>query len=102
VKATTENAGANEVSPIIEVHEATLEPGSAAFDLIAANISGLTLQRLAPVLAGSLKPGGALIASGFLEDAVADLTDAFEAAQLRIEEAMDEGVWRAIIASRTR
>jgi ribosomal protein L11 methyltransferase len=111
VKATTENAAANEVSDVVEVREGTLEeePGArsqepvvGAFDIVAANISGLTLQRLAWVLAGSLNAGGFLIASGFLEDAVADVSDAFEGAGLPVDETMDEGVWRAIIASRTR
>jgi len=73
---------------------------SSTFDLIAANISGLTLQRLAPAIPASLNPGGALIASGFLEDAVPDLRGAFEAAALRTEEMVEDGVWRAIIAVR--
>jgi ribosomal protein L11 methyltransferase len=99
VKATIENAAANAVSHIITAQEGTLVGGAGSFDLIAANISGLTIERLAPHFAASLNPGGALIASGFLEDAVAGLRAAFEAQLLRVEEVVEEGVWRAIVAT---
>ena len=98
IKSTTENASANDVSHLIEVREGTLDGSGESFDLIAANISGLTLQRLARTLAAALMPGGALIASGFLEDAVGDLHQAFGAVGLRTEETIDDGVWRAIFA----
>ena len=68
------------------------------FNIIVANISGLTLERLAPALAASLAPGGVLITSGFLEDAVPGLRNAYEAAGLTPEPAIEDGVWRAIIA----
>ena len=55
------------------------------FNIIVANISGLTLERLAPALAASLAPGGVLITSGFLEDAVPGLRNAYEAAGLTPE-----------------
>jgi ribosomal protein L11 methyltransferase len=99
IKATTENSAANAVSHIIRAQEDTLSGGAGTFGLIAANISGLTLERLAPALATALNSGGILIASGFLDDAVAGLTRAFEAEALHVEEAMDDGVWRAIVAA---
>jgi ribosomal protein L11 methyltransferase len=99
VKATLENALINGVSPIVEPSEGPLDPaGAETFDVIVANISGLTLTRLSPDLARSLNTGGLLIASGFLEDAVEGLRHAFEAAGLRVERVLDEGVWRAILA----
>jgi len=126
IKATIENAAANDTSKVITVREGTLDSpglpspahaptgvrpdgrgtsaadglGEGTFDLIAANISGLTLQRLAPPIADALNPGGALIASGFLEDAVADVQDAFAAAGLQTEEVVEDGVWRGIITTR--
>jgi ribosomal protein L11 methyltransferase len=125
IKAATENAAANGVSDVIEVREGTVSLTQSAsgrhpfdsaqdrpspvrgrveneerFDLIAANISGLTLTRLAPALAAALNPGGALIASGFLEDAVADLRRAFEEAGLFIEQTIEDGVWRALVADK--
>jgi ribosomal protein L11 methyltransferase len=100
VKATTENARINDVSEVIEAREAPLETAGEQFDAIAANISGLTLERLAAELAGSLRTGGVLIASGFLEDAADGLARAFEDAGLTVEQVIADGVWRAIVARR--
>ena len=99
VKATRENAQINGVLGVIEVREGPLNADEGTrFDVIVANISGLTLERLAPDLARSLKPQGVLIASGFLEDAVERLRRAFKTAGLLVERVADEGVWRAIVA----
>jgi ribosomal protein L11 methyltransferase len=112
VKATTENADRNGVSDVVNAREGTLGGietprrrvsgggEDAAFDLIAANISGLTLERLAPALATSLGDGGGLIASGFLDDAVKGLAEAFGAVGLRLDEVLADGVWRALLATR--
>jgi len=97
VRAARENAAANGAAPTVEVREGTLD-GDEVFDLIVANISGLTLERLASGLARRLAPGGALITSGFLEDAVAGLVLAYEAVGLAVERVVEDGVWRAIIA----
>jgi ribosomal protein L11 methyltransferase len=99
VRAARENTTANGVAHAVEVREGTLD-GDGVFDLIVANISGLTLERLAPTLARSLRPGGALISSGFLEDAVAGLSSAYEAVGLTVDRVIEDGVWRAIIAKR--
>ena len=98
VRAARENAGANGVADVIDVREGTVDVASGPFDLIVANISGLTLERLAVQLARSLRPGGSLITSGFLEDAVAGLSCAFESAGLTVVKVVKDGVWRAIIA----
>jgi ribosomal protein L11 methyltransferase len=112
VKATTENADRNGVSDVVNARAGTLGgvetprrrvsggAEDAAFDLIAANISGLTLERLAPALATSLGDGGGLIASGFLDDAVKGLAEAFGAVGLRLDEVLTDGVWRALLATR--
>ena len=111
VKAARENAAANGVAHIVEVREGTLAVdasrsgagGPAAdevFNVIAANISALTLERLAPALARSLAPDGVLITSGFLADAVIDLTRAYGREGLNIDRIVEDGVWRAIIAKR--
>jgi ribosomal protein L11 methyltransferase len=98
IKATRANATENGVE--IEAREGTLEAESEQFDIVVANISGLTLERLAPLLARALAPGGRLIASGFLEDAVDGLRAAFAGAGLRVEHTVEDGIWRAIIAGR--
>jgi ribosomal protein L11 methyltransferase len=98
IKATTENAAANNVA--IEARTGALEDATECFDVIVANISGLTLERLAPVLATSLNDGGRLIASGFLDEALDGLTSAFKSAGLRIERVIEDGEWRSVIARR--
>jgi ribosomal protein L11 methylase PrmA len=87
---------------VVEVRGGTLEGVvGETFAIVVANISGLTLERLAPAISGALQPGGRLIASGFLEDATEGLTRAFAAAGLAGERTLEEGVWRAIVAVRT-
>jgi len=100
IKATRANAAENGVTDVIEAREGTLEAQSEQFDVVVANISGLTLERLAPLLARALAPGGRLIASGFLEDAVDGLRAAFAGAGLGVEQTVEDGIWRAIIARR--
>jgi ribosomal protein L11 methyltransferase len=103
VKAARENAAANGVGDVVEVREGTLPESTTGerFDIIVANISGLAIERLAGVFAGALKNGGALIVSGFLEDAVAGLGRAFAEAGLRVDGVEAEGVWRAMVAGKS-
>jgi ribosomal protein L11 methyltransferase len=98
VKATRENAAANSVA--LEAFESTLEAGIEQFDVIVANISGLILDRLSLHLYDTLNAGGVLIASGFLEDAVDGLREAFDRAGFTIERIIEDSIWRAIIARR--
>jgi len=110
VKAARENAAANGVGDVVEVCEGTLAesvagepclPAGRRFDLIVANISGLTIERLAGVFEGALKNGGALIVSGFLEDAVAGLSRVLAEAGLRVDGVEADGVWRAMVAGKS-
>jgi ribosomal protein L11 methylase PrmA len=71
------------------------------FDLIVANISSLTIERLAGAFGVALKNGGVLIVSGFLEDAVAGLSRVFAEAGLRVDGVEAEGVWRTMVAGRS-
>ena len=98
VRAAHENAAANGVADAVDARQGTLEAEGNAFDMIVANISGLTLERLAQSLAASLAPSGVLVVSGFLDDAVAALSSAFEAAGLTVLRVVEEGIWRATIA----
>ena len=101
VKATRENARINAVAALLVAREGPLDAArKAMFDIIVANISGLTLERLAPGLVRSLEPSGILIASGFLEDAVDGLVQAFATAGLTVERVAEDGVWRAVIGRR--
>lgn len=99
--AATENVASNALSGVIEVREGSLEDDDERFDIVAANISGLALERLAPAIDASLREGGNLIASGFLDESVDGLKQAFEAAGLTVERVVEDGVWRSIVARRT-
>ncbi len=101
VKAARQNAVANAVAEIVEVSEGTLAEEvdvPIAFDLIVANISSVAIQRLASALARVLAPGGVLVASGFLEDAVEGLSRAFAEAGLSQDRLLADHAWRAIVA----
>jgi ribosomal protein L11 methyltransferase len=100
VSAATSNIEANALEGRIEVREGSLgAPGAEErFDLIAANISSLALERLAPAIHAALNAGGHLIASGFLEDAVDRLKQVFADAGLPPERVIEDGVWRTIMA----
>ncbi|MCH8814791.1 MAG: 50S ribosomal protein L11 methyltransferase [Chloroflexi bacterium] len=102
VSATQANVAVNSIGAV-EVREGTLDVGGTSderFDIVVANISGLAIERLAPAIAGVLKPRGRLIASGFLDDAVGTLTSAFAAVDLTVERVVEDGVWRAMLARR--
>ncbi len=99
VKAARENAVANGVGDVVEVREGTLPEGVAGerFDLIVANISGVTIERLAGAFGSALKDSGVLIVSGFLEDALAGLGRVLAEAGFRVEGVETDGVWRAVV-----
>lgn len=102
VKASRENAANNGVTDVVKVREGSLVAGEAqeTFDVLVANISAITLGRLAPALAAAMKPGGILITSGFLEEAVIELQDAFKANGFDVEREVQDGQWRSLIARR--
>ena len=102
VSATRANVAANGIEAV-EVREGTLDLGGTSderFDIVVANISGLAIERLAPAIAGVLKPRGRLMASGFLDDAVGTIRTAFDAVDLAVERVVEDGVWRSILARR--
>jgi ribosomal protein L11 methyltransferase len=101
VKAAKENAAINGVAHKVEVREETLPlPDGETFDVVVANISAITLGRLAPALAAAVNPGGTLIASGFLEEALTELQEAFTANGFTIKAEVHDGQWRSLIAGR--
>jgi len=103
-KAARQNAAANRVEALVDVRQGGLSEAEAAtdsFDLIVVNISSLTTEQLAPAFGRSLRAGGVLIASGFLEDAVEDLCRIFRHAGLTVARVLEDGVWRAIVARKS-
>jgi len=100
VRAALDNARRNGVADRVEVRQGTLTPEvvrEGPFQVVMANIDGLTIRRLAPLLAQSLAPGGWLVVSGFLSEGAQEVEEALAAAGLRPREVMSEGVWAALV-----
>ena len=74
--ATRDNAAANAVQGIVEIHEsaASLQP---PVDLVLANILAGTLVELAPQLVALLNPGGQLVLAGILKQQVHEVRAGF-------------------------
>ncbi len=73
-------------------------PARDSADLLLANISRPVLCELAPALAGALRPGGVLIAAGYLARDAAEVGAALLAAGLRTLRVEAEGEWRCHVA----
>ncbi|MBI2863263.1 MAG: 50S ribosomal protein L11 methyltransferase [Chloroflexi bacterium] len=109
VKVARDNVGANGVGSLVIVSKGTLkarEPGlgspfgAGTFDVVVANILANVIVELAGALAIVLKPGGALIASGIIEEHASEARLAIERANLVIIADRVEGDWHAMVAEK--
>ncbi len=105
VAAARENAGRNGLADRIEAREGSLGdawpwPGASLgrYDCVAMNIALVVVTELLPEAAAALRPGGVLVASGFLAEATPDVEEAARAAGLRDVERRVEGEWGAVVA----
>ena len=78
LEATADNAARNAVSGIIQCHTPQTYERLAA-DVVMANILANPLIALAPVLLGSLRPGGSLALSGILQEQAGEVQAAYQA-----------------------
>ncbi len=96
VDAARQTVRQNRISELVDVEERSV-PFDEQFDVITANLTADILQYLANDLAGALKPGGKLIASGLVEarqdEVVAGLSDC----GLRLLDDRSEDEWRALV-----
>jgi ribosomal protein L11 methyltransferase len=100
VEATIANARRNRLAGRIETRQGSLPSGAGPFDLVLANLIASLLVELAPLLAGELRAGGTLLASGIFIDREAAVVEAFEAAGLETVARRQEGDWVALEAIR--
>jgi ribosomal protein L11 methyltransferase len=118
VEATSENARLNGLADRVDARVATLEgadgepyfplpPGIAmlgaeigTFDLVLANIIARVITQLAPALLRATRPGGALIASGIIEERRDEAVGALVAAGLRDVREIVENDWVTLIGRR--
>lgn len=97
VEAARGNVAVNGLGEGIAVGLGTLPLESPRrFDLVLANIIARVIVDLASELAGSLEPGGVLVASGIIEDRAEEVAAALRAVGLMVEE-RTRGDWRAMI-----
>ncbi len=95
VQATQDNAAANGV----ELVAGLPDRASGVYDTVLANILATPLKVLAPLLAGHVAPGGALVLAGVLARQTAELQAAYRP-WLALEVADTEDGWVLLVARR--
>lgn len=95
VQATIDNASANGVPLVAGLPD----QASGVYDTVLANILATPLKVLAPLLAGHVAPGGALVLAGVLERQTAELQAAYRP-WLSLEVADTEDGWVLLVARR--
>ena len=78
LEATLENATRNGVTDLVQLQAPEAYCENSA-DFVLANILAGPLVELAPVLLGSVKPGGSIVLSGILEEQAGMVADAYQA-----------------------
>jgi len=109
--AARDNVALNDAGERIELIHADLDavaglrgeraPGTDAFDLVLANLTGATLARYAHVLAALVRPNGALVASGFQSEEIPSVTVALQSAGLAPASPTEEDGWVAFVGVRS-
>ena len=88
--ATRDNADRNQVASKIKgLMPAQFKPVDA--DVVLANILAGPLIDLAPVLLASLRPGGAMVLSGILEEQAQEVSEAYRRSLDHIQVTTDDG-----------
>ncbi|MXW36476.1 MAG: 50S ribosomal protein L11 methyltransferase, partial [Chloroflexi bacterium] len=105
VGATRENAARNGLPDRIEGAEGSLGAGwpweraaRGGYDVVVMNIALAVVGELLPDAAAALRPGGAIVASGFLAEAVPEVEAAARAAGLGEVSSELDGEWGAVVA----
>jgi ribosomal protein L11 methyltransferase len=101
IEVAREGFEANGLVEGIEAREGSIEGlEGSGFDGVAANIFSSFFLRHAARVAASLRPGGVLVAAGFLTDDLPEIREAFADAGLRIRATGAEGPWALVEAER--
>lgn len=94
------NVEANGVAGVVTVEQGTLPQGAKGkiFDLVAANITADVIGELSHPLSKCLKPKGILIASGFTEERLEEVTERLDQVGMKTMEVLAEEQWRTVVA----
>jgi ribosomal protein L11 methyltransferase len=96
-----ENVQRNDVGDIVSVRAGTLDgPPELPHDLVLANITIATLLQLHPLLWQHLRPGGAAVLSGVLDERADELVRVLEAAGWQHVRTDQEQDWVALLMRR--
>lgn len=100
VEVARENVRRNGLEEVVKVRHAN-SPASVGsqVDLVIANITAETISKNLDSIAGVLKSGGMLIASGMTHNNAHEVEQLLPSAEFRIAERITEGTWVAFIAT---
>jgi ribosomal protein L11 methyltransferase len=90
LEATADNASRNGVTDLVHCLAAEVYSERTA-DFVLANILAGPLVELAPVLLGSVRPGGMIVLSGILKEQAGMVIDAYQADCHNIDQCELEG-----------
>ena len=99
VETATANVRQNGVGAVVAVDEGTLPHPSlrpGGYDIVVANISSTVIADLAPSIARATGPGGAVVASGVLEQARGQVVERLNEAGLSLDRVDVDGDWVAL------
>jgi len=101
LEAAHANVAANDLREVVQVRhgDAADLPEQGGFDVVVANIIAGVIVDSAHSLAGQLRPGGRLIASGILDVRRDEVAKALAAHGLVLEDTLAESDWCALVAS---
>jgi ribosomal protein L11 methyltransferase len=100
IEATRANGRLNELDDRLTARQGSLPADGAPFDLLVANLIASLLIDLAPLLSGSVRPGGRLLAGGIFADREGDVVSALGAVGLDVVGRTSEGDWVALDLAR--
>jgi ribosomal protein L11 methyltransferase len=101
VHTARENARANALRGVaVKKLDVRVWQPAQTWDVITANLLSGLLIEIAPKLAASVAPGGALIVSGILRAQEAEVLAVFRRAGFRILRSVRKGKWVALMAKR--
>lgn len=100
IETAREVVAMNGVADRVEIVEGSVDAARGRFDGVVANVTSSFFLRAAREIASPVVAGGWLLASGFLDDDLDGVLDAFRAARLRPAAVEADGPWRLVAARR--
>ena len=98
VRVAKENIALNKLSNAIDIAQGDLLHGTEGkADIIVANIIADIIIMLLPDIPGKLKPNGKFLASGIIDDRLADIETEAAKAGMKIIEVQHKGGWSAVL-----